>query len=35
METGIEGGQFKLGQERKQATVTSGAKLATTYALLL
>ena len=35
VETGIGGGQFKLGQEHKQANVTSAAKLATTYALLI
>lgn len=34
MEKG-RGGQFKLGQEHKQKNVTSGAKLATSHALLI
>lgn len=29
------GGQFKLGQEHKKAKVTSAAKLAATYTLLI
>jgi len=35
IETGIAGGQFKLGPESKQACVTFCAKLASTYTLLI